>query len=106
MVVSAGVHIIELAGLVMLLLGVFSLEDKALDFVGGVERVALGCAQFSSKSLQNTANVGGVGLSILVDDIAKHQHFAGTEYVGRSPIEGAPVDAETQIAFALRGETT
>ena len=89
----------------MFLLGVFSLKNKTLDLVGGIERVAFLGAQISGKRLQDAANVGGVGLSILVDDVAKHQHFAGTEYVGRGPIEGAPVDAETQIAFALRGKT-
>ena len=42
--------------------------------------------------------------SALVDDFAEDQHFAGAEHVRRSPVEGGPVDAQPQIALALRGE--
>ena len=40
-VVAAGVHVVELAGLVVVALGVGTLEEEALDLVGGVEGVAL-----------------------------------------------------------------
>jgi hypothetical protein len=40
-VVAAGVDELELAGLVVALLGVFAGEEEALNLVGGVERVLL-----------------------------------------------------------------
>ena len=45
-----------------------------------------------------------VGRAVLVDDFAEHQHLARAEDIGRRPVERAPVDAQPQIAFPLRGE--
>ena len=56
------------------------------------------------KTLQHAADVGSIGLAVLVDDLAEDQHLAGTEHVGWRPVECAPVDAQTQIALALRGK--
>ena len=103
-IVSAGVDVFEFAGLVVVALGVGAFEEEAFDFVGGVERVALFLVQFVGIALQHAANVAGVGCAALVDDFAEHQHFAGAEHVGRRPVERAPVDAQAQIALALRGE--
>ena len=40
-VVAAGVDVLELAGLVIVPLGVRALEEEAFDFVGRVQRVAV-----------------------------------------------------------------
>ena len=70
-VVAAGVDVLELAGLVVVSLGVGALEEEAFDFVGGVERVAVLLDRLVGERLQHAANVGGVGLAILVDDSPK-----------------------------------
>ncbi len=85
-------------------LGIGAFEQESFDFVGGVECVALFLVEFVGVSLEHAANVAGVGCAALVDDLAEHQHLAGSEYVGGSPVERAPIDAQAQIAFALRGE--
>ena len=41
MIVAAGIDIFELAGFVIMALGVGAFEEESFDFVGGVERVAL-----------------------------------------------------------------
>ena len=46
----------------------------------------------------------GVRRAALVDDFAEHQHFAGAEDIGRRPVKCRPVDAQPQIALALRRE--
>ena len=44
-------------------------------------------------------------VAVAIEDVAEDQHLAGTEDVGRPPIEGAPIERQPQIAFALRRET-
>ena len=103
-IVAAGVHVFELARLVVGALGVRPLEQEAFDFVGRVQGVAVLLVQAVRERLEDAAHVGGVGLAALVDDFAEHQHLAGAKNVGRRPVEGAPVDAQAQIAFPLRGK--
>src|SRR5438874_1986212 len=85
-VVAAGV-----AGFVIAALGVGAGEEEALDFIGGVERVALLVEQPVGVALEDAANVRGVGRPILVDDMPEDQNFAGAEYVRRRPVERAPI---------------
>ena len=84
-IVAAGVDVLELAGFVIVALGVGALEQEAFNFVGGVERVALLLVQLVGVALEHAANVGGVGRAVLVDDFAEDQHLAGAEDVGRTP---------------------
>ena len=92
-VITARIDVFELARLVVLAFGLGSLEQEALDLVGGVERVAVLLVQSVGKQLQHAANVGGVGLSAFVDDLAKDENLAGSENIGRTPVECAPVNA-------------
>ena len=84
-IVAAGVDVFELAGLVIVALGVGALEQEAFDFVGGVERVAFLLVQLVGVALQHAANVGGVRRAALVDDFAEHQHLARAETRRRAP---------------------
>ncbi len=79
-------------------------EEKAFDLVGRVQRPALLRVELVGVALQHAAQVAGVWLAVLVDDGAEDQHLAGAEDVGGHPVEGAPVDAQAQVAFLLRRE--
>ena len=92
------------AGFVVARFGVGAVEEEAFDFIGGVERVALFFVQLVGEGLERAADVGFVRRAVLVDDFAEDENFAGTENVRGAPVERAPVDAEAQIAFALRGK--
>ena len=102
MVVAAGIDVLELASFVIAALGVRSLEQETFNLVGRVERVALLLVQHLGVALQHATNVGCIRRPTLVDDFAEYQHFAGTENIRRAPIESGPVDAQPQIALALR----
>src|SRR6267142_3755686 len=104
MVISAGIDVLEFAGLVIMPLRVLALEQKAFDFVGGVEGVAFLPVQIVGEQLENAANIGAVRSASLIDDVAEHQHFARSENVGGRPVERAPVDAQPQVALPLRRE--
>ncbi len=104
MIVPAGVDVVELLRFMIMALGLDAIEEKAFNLVGGVEGVALAREELLGVSLEHAANVGGIGRAALVDDIAEHQHFAGTKNVGRAPVERWPVNAQAEIALALRGE--
>ena len=93
MIVAAGVHVFELAGLVVGALGVRSIEQEALDLIGGVEGIAVLFVQLVAKQLQHAADVGGVGLAVLIDDLAKNEYFARPENIGRPPVKSSPVNA-------------
>src|SRR5438132_8245452 len=58
-VVAAGVDVFEFAGFVIAALGVGAGEEEALDFIGGVERVALLVEQPVGVALEDAANVRG-----------------------------------------------
>src|ERR1700756_2800037 len=103
-IISASVDVLELASFVIVPLGILSLEQEALDFVGGVQRVTFLLVQRLSVALQDATNVGAVRRAALVNDFAENQDFARTEHVRGSPIEGGPVYAQPQIALALGGE--
>src|SRR5271165_2380966 len=103
-VVTASIYIFELLGFMIAALGVSSIEEKAFDLVGGVKSVALALEEVVGIVLEHAANIGGIRRPTLVDDIAKHQHLAGTKNVRRAPVERWPVNPQPEIAFALRGE--
>src|SRR6185437_6539622 len=103
-VVAAGVDEFEFAGLMVLALGVLAGEKKAFNFRGGVERVLLFLEQVVCVVLEHAAKIARVLRAILVDDIAEDEHLAVAEDVGGHPVEGAPVDAEAEIALFLGGE--
>src|SRR5579862_1699759 len=102
MVVAAGIDVLELAGFVVTALSIEPFEEEALDFVGRVERVAFLRIAVVGKTLERSANVSGERLTFTIGNVAEHEHFAGPEDVGRTPVERAPVQRQTQIAFALR----
>ena len=103
-IVAAGVDVFELAGLVEMTLGIEALEEKALDLVGRVERVAVFLELLLGETLQPAADVAREGRAVAIDHVAEDEHFARAEDVGRRPIECAPVQGETQVALALRRE--
>ncbi len=105
-VVAARVHILELAGLVVVPLRVHALEQEPFDFVGRVQRVALLLVQPLREVLQHPADVARVRAAVLVDHLAEHQHLARTEVVRRRPVERAPVHVQPQVALPLRREST
>src|ERR1700675_1013174 len=104
MIVTASVDVLKFSSLVVMPLGVFSIEKKALDLVGGVERKTFLLVEMVRVALQDAANVAGVRTAILVDDMAEDQHLAGPKNIGRPPVESAPIHGQSQIALALRRE--
>ncbi len=104
MIVAAGRDEIELAGQVIGLLRVLAGKEEALDLGGRVERVAVLLELLLGVSLEYAAQVARIGGPVLVDDVAEDHHLAGAKHVGRHPVEGAPVDAQAQIALFLRRE--
>src|SRR5208283_221057 len=105
MVVAAGVYILELPSFMVMAFGVGTFEEKALDFVGGVERVAFLLVQAFGVAFQDSANVAAVGRTVFVDDLAENEDFAVAENVGGRPVEGSPIHAQAKIAFPLGGKT-
>src|SRR5262249_14708315 len=103
-VVAAGVDVLKLQSFVIMALGVGAFEEEALNLVGGIEGVTIIVVKLISESLEHAADIAGVGRAILVDNLAENEHFAASEVIGRSPVEGQPVDAEAEIALALGGE--
>ena len=103
-VVAAGVDVFKFAGFVIAALGVGPREEKALDLIGGVQRVALLIVKAVRVAFQDSADVGGVGRAVLVDHVAEDENLAGAEDIRRRPIEGAPIHRQAKIALALRGE--
>ena len=103
-VVSAGRDEFEFAGFVVGLLGILAGEEEALDLGGRIQGVLLFCVELVSVGLQHTAQIAGVGRAVLVDDDAEDKHLAIAKNVCGHPVEGAPIDAETQIALFLRGK--
>ena len=87
-----------------MLFGVFAGEEEAFNLGGCVQRVLLLLEELVGVGLQHAAQVAGVRCAVLVDDVAEDQNLAVAEDVGGHPVEGAPVDAEAQIALLLRGE--
>src|SRR5689334_12482590 len=104
MIVAARIYIIEFAGLVITPLGVRTVEQKALDFVGGIEGISLLLVEVLCPFLEEAADVGRVRCSAFIDHVAEDQDLAGAKDVGRSPIKGRPVNAETEVAFPLCGK--
>src|SRR4029077_8666104 len=82
MVVAAGIDVFKFTGFVVAALGVWPLEEKALNLVGGVEGVAFLFMKIVGVTLQSTANIGGIRRAIFVYDVAEDQDFARTENIG------------------------
>src|SRR5579883_694725 len=104
-IVAAGIDVFELAGFVVAPLRVETLEEKALDLVGGVERVAFLGIVIVRELLERAANVAAEGFALAVQNVGEDEHLAGAEDIGRSPVEGAPIQREPQIALALWSKT-
>src|SRR5258706_6574361 len=83
-----------------------SIEQEPFDLVCGIQRQAFLLMKFIRVGLENTTNVGAIRSAILVDDLAEHHDLTGAEIVGRSPVEGRPIETKPQVAFPLRGETS
>ena len=96
---------VSIYAIVIALLGVFSLEDEALDLIRRVKGVAFTRVEIVSILLQDTADVSAVGRSALVSDFAEDQHLAGAEEVRRRPIKGAPIDSQAKITLAQARST-
>src|SRR4051812_32754404 len=103
-VIAAGVHVLESLGFVIGALRVLTLEQEALDFIGGVEGVTVFLMLLSGITLENAADVSAVRAALLVDHLTKDEHFSGSEDVGGSPIKCRPIDPEPKVAFPLGGE--
>src|SRR6266404_6906437 len=105
MVISARVDVLKSAGLGIMLLSVDSGEQESFDLIRGIQRVAFPLVQFIAVGLQNSSNIGAKRAAILVNHFAKHHYLAGAEIIGRSPVERAPINSQSQVAFSLRGES-
>src|SRR5260221_4143850 len=106
MVIAAGVHIVELAGFVVATLGICALEEEALNFVGGVERIAFFLVHVISELFEQAADIGGVWLAAFVDYVAEDQDFARAQNIRRAPIKSTPIHWQSKVAFTLRGKAT
>src|SRR5215813_9591404 len=84
-IVAAGIHVLKLAGLMITALGIRALEEKAFNFVSGVERVTFLLVHVFGKGFEQAADVGRVRFAAFVNDVAEDQHFTGTKNVGRAP---------------------
>src|ERR1051325_2871315 len=84
-VVAAGVYIFKFFRLMVAPLGVRTLEEKAFNLIGGVERVAFFLVHLFGKAFEDAANIGRIRLAAFVDHIAEDQHFAWAKDIGRSP---------------------
>ena len=98
-VIAAGIDVFELAGFVIVALGVGALEEEAFDFVGGVERVAFFFVKLLGVAFQNAADIGAIGRAVLVNYFAENQNFAGAEEIGGRPVKSAPIDARGADRF-------
>src|SRR5215469_2657601 len=105
MIVPAGIHVLELAALVVMALGVRSLEQEPFNLIGGVERVSLFLMKSLGVTFQSTADVGAVRRPILINDFPKYQHLAAAKHVRWRPIKGVPIHTQAKITFALRSKT-
>ena len=103
-IVAASGDEIEFTGFVICLFSILAGEEETFDFGRGVERVLLFSVEFIGVILQHSAEIAGVKCAVLIDDDAEDEDFAVAEDVGGDPVKGAPVDAETEVAFLLRGE--
>ena len=104
-IVAAGVDEIELARLVIALLGVLAGKQEALNLSRRVQGVAQFLIQLFRVVLQHAAQVARIRAAVFIDHIAEDQHFTVAENIGRHPVESAPVDAQAQVAFLLRRES-
>src|ERR1051326_5676895 len=87
MIVTAGVHVLEFAGLVIAALSVHSLKQKSLNLIGCIQRVAVLFMELIGIKLEDAADIGSIRCAVLVDDIPKDQSLARTKDVCRSPVE-------------------
>ena len=101
-VVAARVHIFEAVSLVIMTLSIHPLKQESFNLVRCIERVAFLLVQVGRKRLQRATNIRAVRCAAFVDHFAKHQHFTRSEIIRRRPVKSVPVNAEPQIALALR----
>src|ERR1700744_5148783 len=106
MVIAAGVYILEFTGFVVTSFRVRAFKEEAFNLIGGVQHVAFFFVHLLGKDFQRAADISAVRCSALVYNFAKDEHLAGAKDICLSPVERAPIQAQTQIAFALRGKAT
>ena len=92
LVIAAGVDVLEFVGLIEALLRVDAAEEKALDLVGRIERIAVLRKLVVCELLEHAANVRRELRAVAIEHVAEHEHFARPEHVSRRPIKGSPVD--------------
>src|SRR5215469_11912805 len=103
MIVATGVDILKPARFMKTSLCVGPVEEKALDFVGGVERVSLFFMQAIRVALEDAADVCGIRCAVFIDHMPENQDFSRAEDIGWRPVKSAPIHAKPKIALALRG---
>src|SRR6185437_3931989 len=101
MIVATSVDVLERCGLVECSLCIDTVEEEAFDLIRGIQGVAVLVKHLLRELLEHATHIGAVGAAVLVDDFAEDKDLARSKDVRRRPVEGAPVDAETQIALAL-----
>jgi hypothetical protein len=82
-------------------LGITALEEEAFDLVGCVADRAVFREARGKVLFETAAQVAFVGVAIASEDLAKDEHFARTEDIGRQPIERGPVDGQAQVTLGL-----
>ena len=92
--VPASVHVFELVRLMVTPLGVFPGKQKAFNFIGRVQGVAVLVILVLRKAFEDAANIGTVRRAVLVDHVTEYQDLARPKHVRRSPIERRPIDVQ------------
>src|SRR6185312_7316415 len=86
-VVAACIHVLELTRLVEASLRIDALKQEALDLIGCIQRITMLPMQLVRELLQQSADVGTVSRSGLVDDFSEDEHLTRAEDIRRSPVE-------------------
>ncbi len=85
MVVATGVDELELAGLVVVLLGVLAGEEEAFDLSGAFSVYCLSLRSLSAVALEHAAQIARVRGAVLVDDVAEDQALCRSRRRRRGP---------------------
>ena len=104
MEVAAARDKLEAGDLVVGLLGGQPFYHEALHLAGHFGRYAAQFFKLLRQGHQQGAEVGFVGRLIAVQHGAEHYDLARPENVGRQPEDAAPVHAQAQVRFLLRGK--
>ena len=102
--IAAGADQIKDTGFVIVAFRVAAVEDETLYFGRDVGHGAVFLVHLLGVFHQASAEIRFVWLAVLAQHGTEDQNLARTEDVRRHPVEGPPVDAQTQIAFGDLGE--